>query len=268
MDGIIIKYYQFNNLINRLPSVIKDKFNYDDSLLLSLLSFKSSARFYSKRDKHQIYNRIDSELYKDFILDSAINLSINNDYEKLLFLYGLIISDTTSYYLKIYLEQISDEYSFNESLNMVDKIYADKNNLNINESILKQFPTAFIYHKYMDELIHTSFIRNFGFFSTDNYFKIAYKKMRKFYKKNTKNKIGNLDKNETIYPETYSTKIFNKDRNEFVIDNKKYKYELNEFINFIDDIIYKKIDALNNYLFFNQEKDFIKEFNIPKDKKI
>lgn len=268
MDALLLEYYQFKDLFEKLPNLINEKFEYDDSLLLTLLSFKTSPLFYSKNDKYDLYNKFNSNKFNDFIIECAISLSINNDYEKLLFLYGMIISDTTINYLRQYLEQIVPEYPINEAINMIDSIIADKNEINIKDSLLDKYPEAFNYYTYMDKLVHRPLVRIFSFFGSTNYFKRAYKKMKKFYKSKTKKKIFKIEKNETKYSDTYSTKIFNKDKNEFKLDDKIYKFEFNDLMDFINDKIYKKINALNAYLFDNYKDNFIKEFNILDDKKI
>ena len=42
MDALLLEYYQFKDLFEKLPNLINEKFEYDDSLLLTLLSFKTS----------------------------------------------------------------------------------------------------------------------------------------------------------------------------------------------------------------------------------
>ena len=267
MDAIIIKYYGFQYVLNKLPNEIKEKLSYDDSLLFSLISFKSSPRFYSKKDKYDIFNKINNESFKNIIIDSTISLFTDNDFNKLLFLYGLVISDEIDNYLNQYLNQISKDYSLNESINMADKIIADKYEFNTDD-LIKNYPDSFIYYDYMDELIHLLFIKYYNFFGSTNYFKIAYRKMKKFYKNKTKPKIFNLEINESRYFDKYSTVIFNKNREEYIINNKNYHYDFNDFIDFIYSKIYDKINAINAFLFDNINDLFIKEYNIDPDIKI
>ena len=267
MDGIIIKYFQFKNVLDKLPIEIKEKISYDDSSLFSLISFKSSTRFYSKKDKYDLYNKMNNESFNKLIVDLTLKLFSDNNFNELLFLYGLIISETVDNYLNQYLSQISKDYTINESINMADKIIADKYEFNIN-NLISNYPNSFVYYPYMDKFIHILLVKYYNFFGSTNYFKRAYKKMKKFYKNKTKPKIYNLDIIETRYDDKYSTIIFNKDKNEFIIDDKKYNYEFNDFINFISNRINDKINAVNAYLFDNQSDLFRDEFNIDKNIKL
>lgn len=267
MNALILKYFCFKKLIDKEPELIKEKLEYDDSLLFSLLSFKQSAMFYSKKDKYDIYNKLNNESFIDLIIESAINLSKENDYNQLLFLYSFVIDYYVDYYITPYLSIFAKDYSLCEACNMLDSIVANQNEFNISIPLSKQFKDAFKYYDYMDDLIHLIMIKLYNFFGSTNYFKIAYKKTKKFYK-NYKAKINGINKKELKYPETYSTSILNKNKDEYEIYDKVLKYDLNEYINYINNIINRKIKSLNAYLFDNFKDDFIKEFNIPVDKKI
>ena len=130
MNALILKYFCFKKLIDKEPELIKEKLEYDDSLLFSLLSFKQSAMFYSKKDKYEIYNKLNNESFIDLIIESAINLSKENDYNKLLFLYSFVIDYYVDYYITPYLSIFAKDYSLCEATNMLDSIVANQNEFN------------------------------------------------------------------------------------------------------------------------------------------
>ena len=261
MDALILKYYIFKKLIEKLPNVIKANLQYTDNELVNYVSFNTSPLFINK-DKYELYDNFKSDKYKDFIIEVIINLSIKNDYQKLLFTYGLLISNYVDIYFNEYLRNIDSETSINILFNMLDLYVSEINEIDLNDKIFNEFT----YYDYMDELIHSPLIRIYNFLCSKAYFNIAYKKMNKFYNKNKK--IRNYKKEECIYPTTINTLLLNKDKKKMTVLGKNINYDLNDFINYVTNKLLNDIKAINEYLFEKQNDHFREIFNIDKDKKI
>ena len=261
MDGLALKYFIFKKLIDKLPIVIKDNLHYQDSDLINYISFDSSSLFVNK-DKYQIYDNFRSPKYNDFIVEVIINLSIKNDYEKLLFVYGILVSDYTNKYFNEYLSNFNNEESKYRLLNMIDLYISKTYEIDLNDELFKNYT----YYNYMDELIHSPMIRIYNFLCSNEYFKNAYKKMNSFYQKNKK--IKSLNKEDYIFPDEVLTSILNNERNKIKILNKEINYDIDQYIDYVTNKIFDDIKGINEYLFEKNDTRFREIFKINKDKKI
>ena len=188
MDKIILNYYFFKKVIDKLDDNIKSNLRYDEDLLLNLSNFKSSPLFFDiyklKNDrKYNMYENFHSELFDEFLIECAINLEKENSYKKLLLFYGMLTHHVLESQIDPYLNALkSDDYDIRYAENMIDYYYSKKLELDIIKKPLNdKLPQAFLYLDYMDELIHNPMIKVFKLMSSKNYFKKCYKKLRRFY---------------------------------------------------------------------------------------
>ena len=236
-----LNYHLFKMLINNLDDYIKNKFEYEDTDILSYISFKSIPNYYSKKDKYGMIEKFNSDKFNDFIVECAINLDKENDFNNLLFLYGLIISDTSS---KLLLKNVINNENINNYISLKYDIKFDldyyKNN---NKKILN-------YTDKMEDLVHNPLIRIFDLFASYYYFIRGYKKYKKNFKKEiNKNKSKDLSLDNISFEENGIKNI-------------------DDYITYIYETINIKIKALNLYLFEQNDKNFREEFNINKEKKV
>ena len=285
----MIHYFFFKDVISKLDSNIQNSLDYDDNLIFNFANFNTTPSFYKlfnlfKNDKYKIQNYFDSNEFNSFIVDSIINLQKDNDYKKLLFLYGMVSHRILNNYLYPYVHALkSNEYSFNIALNMLDFYYSKYNGFDVKkESIYKKFPDSFIYYDYMDELIRNPLIKNFKLMSSKEYFIRCYKKKKKFYKKYAKvrykiiylsiisifyHKHGITPK-EFPYKDRIDTKLLNKKKDYFKIGEKDYNDTFEEIIQKALKETTSTIQAINSYLFSNNDTKIRKIFNIPETKKL
>lgn len=246
-------YYILKEVLNRLPNVIKEKIEYNDELLLNLTSFYDTALFFSypKDDKYNLYNKI-IESDDKLILELAVKLSKDNSFEKLLLLYAIASKIVFNQEIKKYLANFDIDYD--EALNQMDYYYLNK--FNDDNNIFKKFKNSFNYYDYFEDLIHYPFVKLYSFYSTKTYYKRAYKRERKYYKK--------------YKYKTIDTKILNMDKSDLIIgtEKKKKNYNLDEYIETIINSILVLLVEINEYLFENKEKSLRKLFNLSDDYKI
>lgn len=236
-----LNYYLFTKIINNTDEYIKSKFNYTDCDLLSYLSFKIAPKYYARKDKYDLYNRFKTDTFNDLIVECSINLDKENDFDNLLFIYGLIISNTS---FKLLNEKEIDSFKIN-------KYISEKYNISFDMNFYKENHKKIDYKEKMDHLVHNPLIKIYNFFGSYNYFIRAYKK----YKKNFKKELKQKD-----IPVEYNF-------DEIVFDNVRIT-NIDDYIEFIYNEIKIKIDSLNEYLINNNDKKIRIEFNIAKEKKI
>lgn len=289
MYGAMIHYYFFNDLVSKLDSNILQKMDYDDNLIFNIANFNTSPSFYKifnlfKGDKYKIQNKFDNNEYNSFIVDCIINLQKENDYKKLLFLYGMVSHRILNNYIYPYIYTLkSDEYSFNRALNMLDFYLSKWNSFDVTkESIYKKFSEAFTYYDYMDELIRNPMVKDFKLMSSQEYFKKCYKNKKKFYKKFAKVKYksiylslvallyhkNGLSPKEFPYKDRIDTRLLNKKKEFFKIGDKEYNDTFEEMIQKAQKEALNTISAINSYLFSNNDVKIRKIYNIPETKKL
>ena len=289
MYGAMLHYYFFKDVVEKLDNSIKSKLEYDDNLIFNFANFNTSSLFYKifnpfKNDKYNIQNYFDKDTFNSIIIDSAISIQKNNDFNKLLFLYGMIAHKTLNDYLYPYVNALkSNTYSFNDALNMLDFYSAKRNGLDITkESIYKIFKDSFQYYDYMDEVIRFPMIKTCKLMSSFTYFTKCYKRKRKFYKKYARAKYRivwikfisifyrkhSLSPKEFIYKKKIDTNLLNVKKVEFKIGEKIYNDNLDELINKAVKESLNIIRAVNSYLFDNNDKKLRQIYNIPQTKKL
>lgn len=288
MDKIILNYYFFKKVIDKLDDNIKSNLRYDEDLLLNLSNFKSSPLFFDiyklKNDrKYNMYENFHSELFDEFLIECAINLEKENSYKKLLLFYGMLAHHVLESHIDPYLNALkSDDYDIRYAENMIDYYYSKKLELDIIKKPLNdKFPQAFLYLDYMDELIHNPMIKVFKLMSSKNYFKKCYKKLRRFYSSSKMSLIKRMNyplwdlfrKNKIkaksfYYRDDIDTKLLNMEKNEYQIGENTYNYSLDEVINIALDDVLERINAFNLYLFETNDKKLRKLYNIDELKKM
>lgn len=289
MYGAMIHYYFFKDVIENLDNSVKTKLEYDDNLIFNFANFNSSPSFYKlfnfiKNDKYSVQDYFDKEDCNSIIVESAINLEKNNDYKKLLFLYGMIAHKTLNNYLYPYINSLkSNTYSFNTGLNMIDFYYSKRNGMDVTkESIYKKFKDSFVYYDYMDELIRYPMVKICKLMASETYFTKCYKRKKKFYKKFAKVKYkivwlkfislffhkNGIAPKEFPYRKNVDTNLLNMKKIEFQLGENIYNDNIDELINKALKDTLNRIKAVNDYLFSHVDKNFRKIYNISLEKKL
>ncbi len=289
MNGAMIHYYFYKDVLDKLDNEIKEKMDFNESLLFNYANFNSSPTFFKlfnffKIDKYGMQNNFDGVNFNNFIVDCAVVLNKENKFNQLQFLYGMMAYRILNDYLYPFINTLkSNDYSFNIALNMIDFYFAKRNGFDVTkESIYEKFPDSFIYYDYMDELIRFPLVKNFKLMSSESYFKRCYKKKKKFYKRFAKVKYKafllsfyslfyrrrKILPKEFPYRKKIDTNLLNVKKAYFKIGEFEYNYTIDELVNKALKDAVNKIKALNSYLFDNNENKFRKEFNISEEKKI
>lgn len=236
-----LNYYLYKRILNNLDEYIKNKIEDNDINILNFITFKYIPNYYSKKDKYNLKEGFSSEKFNDFIVECAINLDKENDFYNLLFLYSLIISDTSFKLLnQNNINKDDIDYYISKKYDIKFDIDFYKNN---NKKLYK-------YNEKMHELVSNPLVRIFDLFNSYYYFVNGYKK----YKKKFKKEIDNYVEKEISF-----------DQSNFI--NKKIN-NIDEFIEYIIIKINDKIISINEYLFEQNDKKFREEFNINKEKKV
>ncbi len=236
-----LNYYLFNQIVDNLDGYIKSKFEYENTDILSYIYFKNVPSCYSKKDKYKLVENFNTDKFKDFIIECAINLSKENDFDNLLFLYGLIISYSSS--------KLLSKYEIDKNLidNYISKKYEILFDINYFKDNSKKI---FNYTEKMDDMVHNPLIRIFDLFLSNNYFSRGYKKCKKYFKKESKN-INTIDEINIEIPSI-----------------NKYIKNIDDFIDYIYNEIKEIIDSVNTYLIERNDKQIRVIFNIDKEKKL
>lgn len=270
MNALYLHYAFFKRVTEGLDDYIKKEIEYDDNLIFNLSGFNNIGNYYSLKsfkDKYKFSEGL-NENFDTFITECLLNISKNNDYQKLYFLYALISSHVLDKYLLDYIESIEGKNLSKEKLyKMIDFSIASIDKVDIsNNNLYKMFEESFTYYDYMDDLIHEPCIMTLKFMASKEYFKKCYKKKKKFLKSFTKRNIFFL--NHKIINVLFRSK---KNTNDFIMkDNRKIDITLisNETLQKAYNEVKNIINEVNDYLFNFNEKGVRKIFNIPKDKKI
>ena len=289
MYGAMLHYYFFKDLVDNLDKQIKENLEYDDSLLFNLANFNSTPSFYKlfnllKDDKYAIQDYFDKDSFNSIIIESAINLQKNNNYNQLLFLYGMISHKILNDYLYPYINALKPNItSFNTALNMLDFYYAKRNEFDVTkESIYIKFNTSFKYYDYMDELIRFPMVKVCKLMSSNTYFTKCYKRKKKFYKRFAIVKYrsfwlrftslfylkNGIKPKDFPYKKNIDSSLLNMKRVEYKIGDQIYNDNLDEIINKALKESLSIIKAINSYLFENNESKFRKIYNISPNKKL
>lgn len=292
MKGSMIEYYFFKDILRSLDQSLKKDFILNDSNIFNMATFLNIGYYYRydslKKDNIDFSKKIENDKnFNDFIIECIIDVNLHYNPNKLMLIYGMLSSHILKSYLMPFLElKVNNNQNIDDLLGMLDFIYTQKyDSLDLTKIKLdKIFSMAFNYNDYMYELIKYPIIKIFKCFISNNYLIKCYKKKKKYYKfynnsfkslkmiflsvKNIriKNKRNNL--NSYFYTNKIDTTLLKKDKQKILINNIEYNLSLDDIINKAKaDTIYS-INAINEYVVLNKDKNIRKIFNINNDKKL
>ncbi len=289
----MLHYYFFKDCVETLPTPIQQKFTYDNDLLFDLSTFLDLGMFYKifnpfKKDKYAIDQKLHSDEWNPFILECIRSIKRKNDYSQLLFVYAMVSHTILHEHLDAFLSvRIHKKMSYDKACNMIDYYYAKgKDGLDLTKiSLPTVFPTAFQYRDFMEQLIHNPLIKTFQFFCSKEYFTKATERKRFFYSYCTRSKtkwkmipyklydiffrFKRKPKASTyLYSSKVNTSLFNLGKKPYLVGDITYSFSLEDILVQAKIELKEKIDSINQYIFFNNEKPLKKDFNIPKTEKI
>ena len=288
----MLEYYFFKEALSRLDEIKKKDFILNDSTIFNYATFLDIGKYYRynslKKDKIKLEEKLDNlEEFPKFLTECLIEVNIHYSSEKLMLLYAM----ASSYILKIriypYLRtKVNETQSLDEILKMIDYIYTKKlDSWELNKiKLTKKFPDGFIYILDMYEAIHYPLIKIYKVFVNENYFKKCYKKKKKFYSFFTSSlyiiklpylkimglRLKNKRKKLTsyFYSNKIDTTILNKGKASYKIDNKEYKYTLDEQIELALKEATNLNEAIYDYVLFNKDKEIRKILKIDNNKRL
>ena len=286
MHGVMVNYYIFKDVINELPSQISEKKELMKDDLFNFANFNTTPWFYCgfhKKDKYDLFNKLNGEKFNLFYADVLANLAKDLSYEKLIFVYGIYVNHLVYKKMGDYINALkANNTNYYEAYNMLDYYFANKfDNIDLKKTNLRMyFENGFTYYPFMDELIHNPLLRNFDIFQSNSYMKKSYNKKKNFYDFCTKSKFGfkkllfkiggsfrhNKKTKYYFYNNKIDTRLLNLVENEYEIDNKIYKYNLEKYIKEIKIKAISDLKVINSYLFLNEDKKLRNLLNLPKDK--
>ncbi|HIT43461.1 TPA: hypothetical protein IAA91_01290 [Candidatus Avacholeplasma faecigallinarum] len=290
----MLNYYFFKRCLESLPNHIKNNLEYDNDLLFNLSTFLDLGYYYKlfnpiKKDKYKlnIILKSDDRIF-DFVLECLYICKKKNDYQGLLLIYAIlsnkILSDYITPYINLYVDK---KNSYQKLSNMIDYYYTkaiDKIDLT-KISIASIFKCDFIYHDFIEQTIHNPLIKVYKFFCSKPYFTRALKRKEFYFTyctlSTTKIKklgfllfdliINHFKKpkfNQFIYSNKVNTTIFNLGKKPYLIGEETYNYNFDELL---DQALKKTntyIDAINQYIQYDNDKQLKKLWNIDKNEKL
>ena len=287
----MLYYYNLKNIIEKLPDNAKRSLDLSDDAIFNAATFPDLGRFYTqnliKKDKYQINVKIEEDKFFDFLFEITQTFKKEVNPEQLLFIYGFI----NHYYLKNNLEKylsvrVDKKNNFDSLTNMLDYYFTkiiDSYDLSKN-TIYQKFPNSFNYTESMDDLIHNPLIKIFSFFGSKEYFEKAMKHKKHYYKVLSKknylriipftlydlifNHRGKPKAKNYVYKNKVNTKILNLQNKPYLIDEETYNYSIKDIIDISLKEALETIKKINNFFFYNDDKEYRKLFNIEKDQKI
>ena len=286
MHGVMLNYYLYSNIINELPNQLDDKKGISKDLLFNFANFNTTPWFYHgfhKKDKYDLYNKLNSDKFNDFYVDTLIELKKDLSYEKVLFIYGIYINHYFMNKIYAYINALKHKNTnIYEALNMLDYYISNKYyNIDLKKTNLRMyFEDGFNYYPYMDKLIHNPLLKEFDIFLSKNYLIKCYKKKRNFYDFCTKSHFGfkrlffkiggvfrhNKNTKYYFYQNKIDTYLLNIVKKEYIIDDNKYKYTFEEYLNYIKKEILKNLSDINDYIFNDKDKKLRKLFDIKNER--
>lgn len=289
----MLNYYIFKDSLESLDKQVIEKMEYDDDLLFNLSTFNDLGLFFKlfnpfKKDKYQIYKKIYNNDFYKFILECIGIAKANNNYQQLLFIYAMcssfILKKNFDSFIK---DKLSRRLSYDKACNMIDYYYAmSKDNLDLTKiKLSKHFKNSFIYHNYMEDLIHNPLIKIYKFFCSKRYFTHSMVMKGYYYSSCTTSKfklkyipyfiydilfnhLGKPKACSYIYNKRIKTSILNLAKKEYVVDDIVYNYSIEDIYNNSLNEIKAWYKAINQFIFFSDEKAIRKIFNIDKEEKI
>lgn len=289
----MLHYYFIKKIMNNVPKNIISNFSYTNDLLFDLSTFNDLGIYYKifnpiKKDKYKIYDKLQSDKFNDFIIECIAICKKNNDYNQLLAIYSMISHNILQNHVDTFLSvRLSRRMKYDKACNMIDSYYAKINDsINLYKTDLTEyFLNGFKYYDFLDDLIHNPLIKHFSFFCSKEYFSKSTKRkyiMFKYFKRsNTKIKLifyklydlifnhrGKPKASLYLYPKRLNTTIFNVTKKPYLIGDETFNYSLDEVIDNALNEAMEHINALNTYLFFDNDKNLKKLYKLNKDEKL
>jgi hypothetical protein len=293
MKGALLNYFFLMKTIKELPTTMTDKFPKDKSAYFNFANFLNVSTYsfiYNpfKKDKYKLQELIRNN-YKEFIVEVSILFKAHMEdsdsifIDGILFLYGLISTNTLMDYLYPYIKGIKkDSYNLDKALNYLDSYIAAKDNIDLTKtSLYELFPNAYTYYDSIEEFIRNPLIKCFRFMGSNSYYKKSYKRFHTAGKNS--NKRGRLwdyiffdklfhkkDKKEyLIYTKYEDLSLLNLKKEDYIVNGITYNTTFEEVLDKALELSLKRIHALNSYLFLEKkDQEFRLEFNIDKNKKL
>lgn len=291
MDGCMLEYYFFKDVLQLVDEEKKKDFIINDSNIFNLATFIDIGEYFKFNnrilDKIELNKKWNNENFNLFFTECMIEVNLHYSSEKLMLLYALFSSHILKTKLLPYLKsKENEENNMEEILKMLDFIYAKKkDSWDLTKiKLTKKFPDGFKYEKYMYDVVHYPTIKIYKQFLSENYFIKCYKKKKRFYSFYTSGLRGlkipflkllnfKLKKKKRslksyFYSNKVDTTLLNKAKDSYKVENIEYKYTLDEQItNAINETV-NVINYIYDYVMNNKDKQVRKYFNIPHDKKI
>lgn len=289
----MLHYYFLKKIINNIPKNIIINFSYTNDMLFDLSTFNDLGLYYKilnpiKKDKYKINEKLQSEKFNDFILECISICKKNNNYNQLLAIYAMIAHNILTEHVNTFLSvRLSRRLKYDKACNIIDCYYSKINdNINLYKMDLTDFfLNGFRYYDFLDELIHNPLIKHFSFFCSKEYYTKAAKRkyfvFRHLKRSRTKIKLifyklydiflnhrGKPKASLYLYPKKLNTSLFNITKKPYLINDETFNYSLDEVINIALAEAIEYINALNNYLFNDNEKQLKKLFKLNKDEKL
>lgn len=283
MPLAMTQYYFLKDIINSLPLNVKNNLKYNNSLLFNVATFNDCGIFYKlfnpiKKDKYKINDKINSQLFNDFIIECSYQCKKNDNYKQLLFLYGIITNHILKENIDKYLSiRLNKKLTYDKACNIIDCYYAKLNdNLDLTKvAITDYFKDGFKYTDYMENMIHNPCIKVFSFFCTKTYFSHSLKIKKLYYKYFTRSKTkiklfpykiydlifnhrGKPKATSYIYTKKIDANLFNFNKKPYLINDITYNNSLDDVINDAKGQALEIIKSLNSYIFY--DKDNFKEY--------
>ncbi len=287
----MLYYYNLKRIIEKLPQQATKSSDLSDDNVFNAATFPDLGRFYTqnllKKDKYKLHYKIESDKFNEFLFECSQTFKKQANPEQLIYIYGFI----NHYYLKKNVDEylsarISRKKQYDYLTNMLDFYYTkinDSYDLS-KKTIYHKFPNGFNYTESMDDLIHNPLIKVFSFFGSNEYFTKAMKHKKTYYKSFTKKNIfkkisfkfydiifnhkGKPKAKFYSYKNKVDTKILNLQNKPYLVDDKTYNYSFKQIMEKSYVEAYDVIKKLNNFFFFDDDKEYRKYFNIKKDQKI
>lgn len=293
MEFDMLYYYFLKSLEKEIPSQIKSKLLIDNTFRYASSSFLNLGKYYKvlnlwKSDKYNISNKLHiEENFFNYIYDCMIYAKYKNDYRYLYFIYGNIASFSIDKFLIPYINSISkNKNDFYKKANMIDYYYTykeDKIDL-FKIKITNMFDFNNIYNEEIHNFVNRPIEKNIKFFACKNYFlhsaKIKYH-IKYYFSKHSiyyfvvylidlfkinrnKKKLRHFK-----YSKKIDTSILNLNHNEIIVNDEKKSYSFDDYINLSYEYSKKLIEAINNYIFLGNIKEFknITGINVIEDNK-
>lgn len=289
----MLHYYFVKKIMNNVPKNIISNFSYTNDLLFDLSTFNDLGIYYKifnpfKKDKYKIYDKLQSDKFNDFIIECIAICKKNNNYNQLLAIYSMISHNILQKHVNTFLStRLTRRLKYDKACNIIDSYYAKINDsINLYKvDLTEYFLNGFKYYDFLDDLIHNPLIKHFSFFCSKEYFEKSMKRkyfMFKYFKRSkTKLKLipyklydllfnhrGKPKASLYLYPKRLNTTIFNVTKKPYLIGEDTFNYSLDDVIENALNEAMQYVNALNGYLFFENDKALKKIFNLNKDEKL